>query len=415
MHTVIPSGPIRAKTSLLAPFAAIAAAFAPPVLCQSPVVVVTGSGSNLQTAIQNAADGTILRVQDGPYTSMTIDNKSLTIVEDAGHTVTIQAPLIVRNLASGQHVSVRGFAAIVDGSGGGHTIESNAGSVWIEDCTLSNGVALFGSPPPQSVRVEDSSAVVLARCDIGPDFIFGNDITGLVVDGSSVAAYECTIEGCTGGPQLDGGDGVRVTDAYLHLASCAVTGGRGGNGITLVHPVTGATLCTDGADGGDGIVVQGSISLVEHLATTFNPGAGGGAPGTCTAGAAGSASVVLSGTLTALPCSALDFEVSPSPAVGGSTLVTATVRGTPGDFAAASFHHDPMFNPVGASCGVLVVTPGFFQAIGVIDASGNATFSFTPPPFAAGFGDDIFLQLGVYPSGGGGLLLGGASVLTVHN
>jgi hypothetical protein len=381
-------------------------------VAQQPVTIVTGSGSNLQTAINAASSGDILVVRDGPYDSMTINGKDLTLVEDTGHSVVIGAPCIVRNLASNQNVVIRGFTSI-NASGTGHIIEANSGHVWFEDCRLTASAAPPDFVvPPQSVLVSECHAVVFARCDINSASLFASDVDGLVVYDSSIACYECTIAGGVGAPNSnDGGDGMVVNAAYAHLSSCTVQGGHGGSGVTLW--VAGVMTCTNGGSGGDGIVLLGG-SLVEYIATTFVAGGGGSGGTGCTAGPSGVATKVLFGSLQALPCAARLLTVGPSPAIGGSTLVTATAIGVPGELAFATYNAAPMFQSLPSNCGVQLVSTQFYQSMGVIGGSGQITFSFTPPAYASGLGADMFMQLGTFDPGTGSLRLGGNSVLTIR-
>jgi hypothetical protein len=387
---------------------------------QSSVSVVNGLGSNLQQAIDAAFEGDILIVQGGPYSSLHIDGKSLTVLVDAGHEVVVNAPLVVRNLAAGQTVLVRGFQKILDVTPAGHRILDNAGTVWIEDCKLTLGGLPLASFAAQSVRIANSDAVVLADCLVTSDQIFATDVGGLAAEQSAVALFGCELLGGKGAPGAGlgatlgtGGVAARVTGGFMHLERCTVKGGTGANGILGYNPVTGAVVCSDGSAGGHGLVVDGAGTLVEAVASEIAGGPGGAAGGAgCSPGTDGLASLILGGALQTPPCPAPALAVEPSPAIGGSTTVTVAVSGSPGDLAAV-IYGPPLFLALAPACGVALAIPAHHQFLGVVDAAGGVAFSFVPPAYVPGLGQTVLLQAAVF-SPSGGLAFGGAATLTMR-
>ena len=396
--------------------AALVAAAAGAAHAQSAVILVDGSGGDLQTAIQAAGEGDVLLVRGGPYDSLTIDGKGLAVVVDEGHEVMVDAALTVRNLAPQEAVLIQGLARAA--SSAGHRIHDNQGSVWIEDCKLTSVGELYtGIHPTETLWVEASAAVVLARCHVSADGIFATDVAALVSASSSLALYECVVLGGTAAPGSGpiglGGDGLRVGGGTAHLADCSIKGGGGGSGGTAMVPGIGALVCKDGSPGGDGLVIAGAATVVEVASTTLAGGVGGGADASlgCSPGPPGSPSVVLGGSLVPSPCAGRELSVEPSPAAGGTT-VTVTAVGEPGDLAVVLLG-EPLSALPALFCGVLAIAPKVHQVLGTAGAAGTATLAFVAPPLPAGLGEDVRLQAAAL-SAAGEVVLGGAAALTLY-
>jgi hypothetical protein len=153
--------------------------------------------TSLTAAVQAAGNGDVLLMRSGTYSqAFTIDGKSLVLAADTGAAVDLQGwPVTIRNLGTSQAVTLRGL----HGFATGWKLESNAGTVWFEDCFLEFG----GAFDPGTISAVDCAHVVVTRCEIvglmAIPFL-GNQfpLEAVNVVGSQLTLLESTLVGGSG-------------------------------------------------------------------------------------------------------------------------------------------------------------------------------------------------------------------------
>ncbi|QDU66288.1 hypothetical protein [Engelhardtia mirabilis] len=347
----------RAWTGLL--IAGCTAAHVPVAAAGTVWVVDDDGGSGvdfteLQAAVDAAGPGDVVLVRAGDYGSLSIDGVGLTVVADADASVRVAAPWIVSGVPTGELVVLRGLEVGVSGA---KVVEilGCAGSVWLEDCLLVASASTGAGE--DAVRIEQSEAVLLARCTVtagdsittgfvGPPAAGGSAVH---VRGSRLAVFDCDLVGGNGGHApaessssgADGGDGLRLVSSEAFVAGGSSAGGSGGQGGQVFIPPLGPLECGDGGDGGSGVRAvaatgvpffeSGSeLTLRDHSAA----GGGGGASPCAGPGGAGDALLIESGApheVVQLAGSARGFSVN-GPVRGGNNA-RLEFSGQPGDLA----------------------------------------------------------------------------------
>ena len=106
-----------------------------PLSGQGNVLTVDRDGSSmpdftqLQPAINAAAEGDVILVKEGVYSGAFIDGKSLTVQAEAGATV-VTTTITIRHLAASQSTRLRGMT--LSGVGyPGLLLYDNSGVIWI--------------------------------------------------------------------------------------------------------------------------------------------------------------------------------------------------------------------------------------------------------------------------------------------
>jgi hypothetical protein len=235
------------------------------------VLVVAPSGqpySQIQDAVDNAAEGDTILVKTGNYASFVISARSLAIVGDEGANVQIAGAIRVRNLGGSQRVlltrlTANGVYAATGFGQYGLYATNNVGALRVEGCALKGAAGTSTHP-------DGYAGVWLENC-------------------FDVALHEST---CVGGAGKDGwagidtgrsGDGVRASGCTLAVASSVVRGGSGLNGSDCWNS-------PDGGDGGDGLHLVGSVVWL-HAGTARGGDGGDGKQPTsgcsCSTGAFG--------------------------------------------------------------------------------------------------------------------------------
>jgi len=329
-------------------------ALAPPCFAASETWIVSSNAcpqvdfESLQTAIDVAADGDtiIVRVSGLDVGSFDIAGKSLTLIGDrlAGYpekSLTLDGT--VRDLLPGQAVTIRGLH-ISDGL----ILSNNMGNIWIEDSTISapEGIATKS----ELVRVDNSLSAIFIRCNwfqpikppAGASPQLGGGQRGMTVVQSEVHLFDCVSLGAAGrssvslGAQTtDGGKGgtsLRVRNSIVNAVGSSFEGGIGGfaasNG-TL-------PLCGSGGDGGGGIFVADTASVVRLLDSTTKGGNGGkknkNGLGTCFTGAKGKQVFGPGvGNVVVLPGSSRSVSLEQDGVIHEFESTNLVVEGEPGD------------------------------------------------------------------------------------
>ncbi len=382
--------------------------------------------TSLSVAVDFVADGDILRVRESPlpYFPLTVSGKSLTILADpetAGARPVVPT-VLVRDLAAGQTVVVSGFSVETPALflQPAVWVRECAGAVFLEDLVVSPGSALFAA----LMEVANSPRVIVNRVELisPPASASGSalpGVPGLSVVSSSVALYDCLVEGADGASAVvspfsgtlssaqDGASGVVLSSGALLLAGCVVDGGDGGDGLFAFD------ACQPPGNGGDGVRVQsGTLTRLDSVATAG--AAGAPAAGCPPSGVAGVDVRILGGNVSTIADTLRRFEVD-GPIPEG-TSASNVIEGVPGELVVllVSFAPDGSIFP--GLGGALAGAPPFLAlSLGTVPPGGTLAFQV---PVAAGSlppsidGIALFEQVLVAGAQGFGLL-GSPAVVTI--
>jgi len=419
--------------SLLVPFLSLP--FLPVFAAQGQVWVVDDTAAtapdftNLQSAIDSVADGDILLVKAGTYAGMKIVGKSLTIQAEAGASVNVvdnsatplatcgQLQTSICALGPSQSVRLRGLS--ISANGRGLLLDSNAGLVWIEECSITCGDHVLGvwnscDGTGAGLEARDCADVVLVRSSFtGADgeachlfnpgcdtcFDYGPEAgAGLLADSSEVHAFACAFSGGRGkgrfGSECEyqsqkGGYGVRglgTPAPFLFLSDCAL---QGGNGLGCVLD---ESCGFQNNDGGDGLFWLGTAAVLD---CSFQAGT----PSTCGDGGTAGVPIVShpSSTVRELPGSALRMRAtSPVRENGSVDLVFEGPAFAPIWLLAST---EPAatygFYPRGS---LLVGGAVVVELLGALDASGTLQHTVSLGPLPPGLDGRVFFLQGLLGS-----------------
>ncbi len=239
-------------------------------LANAGVIVVDAEGggdfTQIQPAIDAAVDGdTIYVKRTGFYSSFTVDDKALSIVgHDNPNWPDVNGTVEIKNLAAGKTLTLSSFR--FNGNSGGPNpaclkVTACSGAVRIaRSAFIASGSAVRGALVDASPNVAFGGSTFLAStnaaCSIGATM----GPTGLDVDSSNVALYECSSFGGRGSVEApvsaNGGPGVLAGAGSITFASRSTfQGGVGG------AAGTGGETCPVSAagDGGPGIQLTGPV------------------------------------------------------------------------------------------------------------------------------------------------------------
>jgi hypothetical protein len=358
--------------------------------------------------------------------SATLSAKSLTIVFDGSAEALLLYGLIVRDLAAGQRVVIRGLDPTLPASlAGGLTLADNSGHVWVEDCRFLGTMGwagFFGFPMPglPGLLVSGSDSVTVVRCRLNG----GGGVSGQIVPpnicapasqggpgarvqfGSNVAFFDCEFSGGDGGDgnvcltSAGGGDGLHVADSDVFLSACTGTGGSGG-----------AAGNTGIGSGGTGLRVDGSGAVAARDGS-FAGGAGGTGPGGAT-GTDGLPVQAAPGAVTEIDEPARSLAL-PSPLREHEAGVL-TLHGVQGDLVGFFWSFQGLSLPVGNLEGWFVLgTPllGPFTLGAITAPSGQLAIPFNAPALVPSLQSMTFLLQPLFKQPGG-LTLGAPSAFTL--
>jgi len=313
----------------------------------------------LDAAVASAQNGDVLIVREGDYGGwILIDGKGLSLVGEAGAEVLVQ-DVDIRNLAAGQTASLTNLKIRSTGNTGSDTVLSLgirdcAGAVWLQDCTVRTrtvGLVAVGGP----AEVIDCDQVGFARCTLSGEldpggfaFFFGGP--GLFVQNSTVTIHQSDLLGTTGvaGTTGPGPAGLEVASSTVFLSDSILRGGQGAAGASQLG------FCTNGAEGGPGLLLGEGDPQVRTQDVTLVPGAGGpggvGVPGPfCAAGPDGVESTVTSGSVLPVAAGPRSLHVT-TPVREGETL-TSTYTGVEGDLIFGFWSLNAGVSPIFAELG----------------------------------------------------------------
>ncbi|HKE00951.1 MAG TPA: hypothetical protein VKE69_08075, partial [Planctomycetota bacterium] len=293
---------------------AVALAIAASSGLAQQVFVVRSSGgpgvfsTEIQPAVDAASDGDIVFVQDGFYSSFTIDGKGLLVISDVFTKGPMNGTIRIQNLSSTQTVVVdRVFVNASPADATPALVLSNvAGPAWFRNSVfVGNDFSDAATGKPGAI-VTNCASVTFEAC--GFDGAEGKGApnaspgaNGLSVTGSNVFLHDSSCSGGAGhstqgaAAPTPGGIGLAASQSTVYASGTQLFGGIGGS-------ATGLGIA--GAAGGDALQTGGATELLDGALT---PGAGGasssgshGAPGSRTTGA---------GPLTLLSGIARHFQI----------------------------------------------------------------------------------------------------------
>jgi hypothetical protein len=225
-----------------------------PSAAAEGVRIVSANGelvfSEIQPAVDAAADGDVLLVAEGSYSGFAIDGKALSLVALPGAVVDIAGGVAIRNLAAEQTALISGLniSGIAFADAGLLWLENNQGYVRVQDCSFVGGSIgwgpdCFAFDGGHGAAVRDCAGVAFLSCElIGTEGQWqdsyngncdaGKGGAGLYCERSNVALYDCELTGGQGGQAKyqpgEGGRGVDGTDSEVFASGGWVHGGPGG-------------------------------------------------------------------------------------------------------------------------------------------------------------------------------------------
>jgi hypothetical protein len=273
---------------------------AAPLAARANVIVVDqgggGSFTQIQPAIDAAADGDTILVESGSYARFQVVNKSLAIVGDSGATVHVEGTLSVIGLAVERVLVLENLTvaapppALADNQ---HAIvvSENLGRVRIQNCALSGAGAAHCAAlivdGGDGVHCRQSADVALVGCtSVGGrgatdgNFTYGSGGAGIFAGQSEMTVYDSVLVGGNGGECYDGtwgGPGIVLrAEGILCGSKYQALGGLGGSSC-------GGCGCSYGGNGGDGTQVLERSILFRLDSSSFGAPGGHGNPGfSCT-------------------------------------------------------------------------------------------------------------------------------------
>ncbi|MEM7305652.1 MAG: hypothetical protein AAF682_03225 [Planctomycetota bacterium] len=365
---------------------------------QGQLWIVDASGgpdadfTDIQPAVDAAADGDTVQVREGSYGDVLVDARSLSVVAEAAASVGA-GEVTVRNVAGSQSVVLRGFGV------SGVDLTSNQGPVLLESIGGGFGPSLcspFISGGAANILACD--AVVLSGCTFTGNFADSVGDVGLRITSSTVHAYETRAAGSTplaaGG---SGGFGVTAFGSFLFASGGSFAGGCGAD--------TGFPCSGTGGTGGAGLFASGST--VNLVSVELAGGKGGFGFG-CGDGLDGQP--VLGG-FTAVAGNPRGYSISPFGDGGASA--TIDYAGVAGDlvFSLIALDVEPLY--LAELAGSLALTiPPILVSHGV---AGDGTLTVSVPLPSLPPGQEAFT---VYAQGAaispvGAAVLAAPSVLTI--
>lgn len=350
--------------------------------------------TEIQPAIDAAADGDTILVHGGSYGAITIDGKGLTLVADSGAFATTGA-VVVRNLAAGSDVVVRALQLKEA------LLEANAGTVLLEAIDI--GVPFlcgeFTSSGGKGLTVNACPDVVVVR----GRFLPSGANPGIAAANSGLHLYDCDVQGGRPGGFVAavGSDGVSLTDTFLFASGGRFIGGCGG---------FGAGLTSSGGDGGVALRRIGG-AVPQLLGTELIGGHGeccADFPFCGSCGATGAKSVGGYALVAGFPRS----YILASPAAGGGSTAL-NYDGQPGDlvFSVIALASAPLFVPELAGT-IVPAIPPIVVVHGPSDGGGALALSVPLPVVPSGVALPIWAQ-GAALSAVGAAVLAAPTVLTI--
>ena len=352
-----------------------------PVLSAQQVLAVApapGSGvfsTQIQPAVDAAAEGDIVLVKPGLYSGFDVNAKSLTVIADGS--VRLSSAIRIMNLTAKQRCLVQGFSAhpAFMQATPALQLNRNDGPVWITGCTLTGGNAFARTPATDGVSATHCASVTLLRCTVTGGT--GGDNVPFSLSGSvGLRAFDSILflfdtvcaggVGLTGNRPTRGGAGAKFDGGTVFASGTTMQGGRGGSSSSS------SSLAAGGA-GGVGCICN---SVMTVLGCSFVGGAGGSGQPVGPQGAPKDGS----GMMAAWSGTARHFECE-SP-VREQQTVTLRAGGLPGEQVGVLYTSQPsagdlMPSYLGAAAVSIAHVEGL--SLGTIGSGGSASFPVSVP------------------------------------
>lgn len=354
----------------------------------APEVITVSAPSNpgaLQSAIDGAADGDVIRVEAGSYYPCRVQNKSLRIhvVDPAARVY----QLLVAHLDADQSFTFTGPAD--------PPTTINSSSLQIVDCQgpvfVSNLLTVTttfegGSP---ALQIYDSDAVVLHNITVagGLDCYYAGPCAGVLpayISGSTVALYDCEMEGADGQNDGPGASALSVHQSDVLLQGCRLVAGSG----------QGGGSCNDwlfSGAGGSGLFARGGshVSLVDCQLEAGLPGSTLLAQNCPEAN--GRALYLHSGSTVDLQ-SRFEVELTMPNFVPESTEVTVEMEGTPSHPILLLVGSSQLFTTLDGIEGALLLSGRNGSAGRILVGASPATWTLTAPDLLPGSSTTFWFQ-----------------------
>jgi hypothetical protein len=370
------------------------------ILAQSRVWVVDDrvAPNAIQGAVDSASDGDVILVLPGEYDGFEVAGKSLTIVSedtdpgDPSRRLTkIRSLIVVRDLAPGGEIILRGLTAFSRGPSALH-IQDCQGLVWIEDCRLFTTNPRSDMLEERSVYLRDASSCVITRSTLD---------AAIHAIHSDLSVYDSSIEGARGRfLSPDGMAGIALESSQLFLSGSVVQGGDGYRN----------TSCSSWGAGGAGIRLTGTSPDAVLLDSPTQGGVRGEDTGGCFGGPPpdGLDQDVQAGSVVPIGGKARRTEAKPF-TLGGAR-VWLSLNGQFGDTGIGAYSRTPDYMVIPTLNGLSFLgTPVVYLRAPLIGQSRLVEFS-APGP-AAGEQASLFHVQSAFFNAGGPVFLGAPSTL----
>jgi hypothetical protein len=385
---------------------------------QTYVVDRSGGGNftTFQQAIDAVPDGSVLRVRAGDYVPFILQNKSLTIIGDAGVVVGpvygAAGPVAIGPTAANQTIVMKGIAFRGQQDNFALTVrlQNLAGPVFVEDVTVGHpqdwypgaemvitGCAnthllrcslqgLGYSNVPSPMLSISGSAVELAQCTVTPRML-----TAILATASRIALISCTVTGGRGddyAPTRSGmGAVVLSSGSELHAYGIggSISGGAGGRGGGVLGP---------GGNGGTGLSLANSTATLVGIVPVGGGGGAGPPPGMPGAAALLDATSTVRTIVATGPSCVITGTAAPGNAVSLDSRANA------GDIAIVLLGEEPLYvaAPSWLTVGTLFVNPLVTFGPFTVPSTGLLSFPLQLPPTLP-LNHLFLLQCAVLPSG----------------
>jgi hypothetical protein len=413
------------------------------------VVDASGGGqfTQIQPAVDIAADGDTVLVRSGTYEPFTISHEGLAVCADLGASVLVDGGIRVVNTLMPHQVVLVGLesrGAKVQGDqevliAFALELDTVRGPVRVEDCVFVGADGFWGNCGGEcefdgeaAVSVFRALDVAFQGCQLSGGIgysYYGGGVPnrggeGLSVRGGALALFHCEVSGGRGGEDDmddfmqggDGGHGALVVDDPLIPATMLYSAGstiRGGAGGSVVIP------CLEPCgDGGNGLILSGATTAGHLLDTVLEGGPAGCSGAGCGelwTGVPGEALVLVNGaSASSIPGLERSLE-GPSP-MREATTAALEFSGKSGDLVHLVYSARPAFELFLPWNGVwLLERPGLmgYRFMGVIPPSGILQTSFAVPALPAALESSTLLLQSLHRDLTGRRWLGGHWALVI--
>lgn len=373
--------------------------------------------TDIQPAIQAAADGDVIVVAPGDYGAIQVIDKDLRIL-GAGAQRPRTGAVSITNLASSRVVVLAGLDIRAPLPAGppweALSILNCAGPVRVQGCDAlgADGTGV-GVGPKSGARIAMSGDVIFSECSLlggngsggalpnAPWYGWSQSgARGVMVEGSAVALYGALVKAGISGTQTfwscncgcpagsDGAPGAQIDGSLFVAAGSSAYGGRGGSYFLSSNVCSGGCFLEFTGRGGDGLYFVGAPSTGAFVGVDFAGGPAGidncsnvftGPSGRTYRNHAPGSSVARYGTLA--PTMELPSLLQ------GATAAQANFFGQPGDLVYLAFDAATSFNLALTHRGVWHLTTPLIpppSPVGTLDPSGQLAASVSFPPLPAG-------------------------------